>query len=180
MLPWTLSALAALQLSAAWQPKWKPTWEMARSTIFMPCNDSGFLDPAISAQWGIVDFDWSNGKDMWTKQQPMDCEERLVAQAELVKGKNAEAKVWVYRNLVKALPWYSSVREKITDPSYSGFFLKFKEGGSNGTNKWHMDPCTNSSVGAQNKCSDFYHVGLPRDFCAHMHSAQLLVCSVAG
>ena len=34
----------------------------------------------------------------------MDCEERLVAQAELVKSVNPAAHVWVYRNLVKALP----------------------------------------------------------------------------
>ena len=47
----------------------------------------------------------------------MDCEERLVSQAELVKSVNPDAKVWVYRNLVKALPWYSSVREKMLDPA---------------------------------------------------------------
>ena len=50
-------ALALLLLSAeAAQPTWKPTWDMKQSTIFMPCNDSGYLDPAISAQWGVVDF----------------------------------------------------------------------------------------------------------------------------
>ena len=36
-----------------------------------------------------------------------------------------EQKVWVYRNLVKALPWYSLVREKLNDTAYAGFFLKF-------------------------------------------------------
>ena len=52
-----LLALALLLLSAeAAQPTWKPTWDMKQSTIFMPCNDSGYLDPAISAQWGVVDF----------------------------------------------------------------------------------------------------------------------------
>ena len=56
------------------------------------------------AKWGVVDFDWSNGKGAWTKQHPMDCEERLVAQAELVKSVNPSAHVFVYRNLVKALP----------------------------------------------------------------------------
>ena len=66
---------------------------------------SGFLDPAISAKWGVVDFDWSNAKGAWTRQHPMDCEERLVAQADLVRSANPDARVWVYRNLVKALPW---------------------------------------------------------------------------
>ena len=60
------------------QPTWEPTWNMPKSTMFMPCNDSGFLDPVISAKWGVVDFDWSNGKGMWTRQHPMDCEERCV------------------------------------------------------------------------------------------------------
>ena len=66
---------------------------------------SGFLDPTISAKWGVVDFDWSNAKGAWTRQRPMDCEERLVAQADLVRSANPHARVWVYRNLVKALPW---------------------------------------------------------------------------
>ena len=54
---------------------------------------------------------------------------------------------------------YSTVREKILDPQYDGFFLKFAPGGSsdfkNGT--WHMDKCTESKVGNPQKCSDFYH-----------------------
>lgn len=57
--------------SAQGQPSWPATWDMAKSTIMMPCNDSGFLSPTISAQWGVVDFDWSNGKGAWTKQHPM-------------------------------------------------------------------------------------------------------------
>ena len=65
----------------------------------MPCNDSGFTDPEISAKWGVVDFDWSNAKRDWTLAKPMDCEERLVAQAKLVKSVNPDAKVWVYRSV---------------------------------------------------------------------------------
>ena len=42
--------------------------------------------------------------------------------------------MFVYRNMVKALPWYKSVREKIVDPAYSGFFLPFK------CNKTATDP----------------------------------------
>jgi hypothetical protein len=76
---------------------------MKASTLFMPCNYSGFLEPEISAKWGVVDFDWSNAKGAWTRAKPMDCEERLVDQADLVQSANPTAKVWVYRNLVKAL-----------------------------------------------------------------------------
>jgi hypothetical protein len=59
----------------------------------------------------------------------MDCQERLLEQARMTKERAAslgiEQKVWVYRNLVKALPWYSLVREKLNDTAYAGFFLKF-------------------------------------------------------
>jgi hypothetical protein len=86
----------------------------------------------------------------------MDCEKRLVAQAGLVHSINEDAKVWVYRNLVKALPWYESVREKIVNPQYAGFFLPFKKGGSvNGA--WHVSDCTKSLVGNPEKCTTLYH-----------------------
>lgn len=50
----------------------------------------------------------------------MDCEERLLKQAEMTKAINPSTNVFVYRNLVKALPWFTSVREKLDDPQYSG------------------------------------------------------------
>jgi hypothetical protein len=34
--------------------------------------------------------------------------------------------VWVYRNIVKALPWFTDVRIKINDKSYAGWFLHDK------------------------------------------------------
>ena len=48
----------------------------------------------------------------------MDCQERLVQQAQQTKAANPKTKVWVYRNLVKALPWFTDVRVKINDPQY--------------------------------------------------------------
>ena len=35
--------------------------------------------------------------------------------------------VFVYRNLVKALPWFDEVREKLEDPQYWGWFLRYKD-----------------------------------------------------
>ena len=60
---------------------------------------------------------------MLTVPRPMDCQERLVTQAKQTKKENPQAKVWVYRNIVKALPWFADVRVKINDPQYSGWFL---------------------------------------------------------
>jgi hypothetical protein len=143
-------------LSSIPLPQWAPTYNMSLSTVLMPCNTSGFMDAAFSAKWGIVDFDWSNSKNEWANQQPMDCQERLLTQAKMVKGLQTPTKVMVYRNLVKALPWYTDVREKLTDPAYSGWFLRFKNGAS-GTG-YHVPACTGSGrAGDPRKCSDFYH-----------------------
>jgi hypothetical protein len=37
-------------------------YNMSQSTIIMPCNTSGMLDPAFFSRFGIVDVDWSNQK----------------------------------------------------------------------------------------------------------------------
>ena len=96
----------------------------------------------------------------------MTCQETLLKQAQTVKAVTPGTKVFIYRysftiqlqgihltfhflvrNLVKALPWYSQVRDKMLDPAYSGWFLRFKDG-AKGTG-YHVPPCTG------NKCSDF-------------------------
>ena len=116
----------------------------------MACNGSGWFNTALASEFGITSFDWSNAKAQWANQKPMDCEERLVTQASMTKARNPATNVFVYRNLVKALPWFSSVRTKLDDPAYSGFFLKFANG-VNGT--YHVPAC--DPVGG--KCSAFYH-----------------------
>lgn len=62
----------------------------------------------------------------------------------------ATAIVFVYRNLVKALPWYSSVRNKLLDPAYAGWFLKFSPDVTH-----HVPNCSTDASGT--KCSAFYH-----------------------
>ena len=144
----TFIMVSLLGVRAAILPPWTPTYNMSLSTIVMPCNDSGWMDATIAGRWGIVDFDWSNAKQLWANAKPMDCQERLVTQADMVKEISPASRVFVYRNIVKALPWYTSVREKLLNPAFSGFFLRFKDGLKG---KYHVDPCTGS------KCSPFYH-----------------------
>lgn len=36
---------------------------------------------ATHQAWGVVDLDWSNGKEVWANQSPMTTEEMLVKQA---------------------------------------------------------------------------------------------------
>ena len=51
-------------------PRWQPTYDMRRSTIAMPCNDSGFMAAATFADYGIVSYDWSNAKQIWWGADP--------------------------------------------------------------------------------------------------------------
>jgi hypothetical protein len=139
-------------------PKWNATWSMSQSTIFMPCNVSGMFDPVVAGRYGIADFDWSNGKLTpdgrgWQQAKPMDTNAVLIGQAAQVKAVNPRTHVWVYRQLVKALPWYREVGEKMADPRYSGWFLPFRKGGASDlrNGSWHVPPCTGGL------CSNLYH-----------------------
>ena len=60
-----------------------------------------------------------------------------------------------FRNLAKALPWFSDVREKLLDPLYNeSWFLPFKPNIS-----YHVSSCTNFSNNSYSdkKCSTLYH-----------------------
>lgn len=133
-------------------PPWPATYDMKASTIAMPCNYTGYTDARMTDGFGLISYDWSNAKQLWANTKPMDAERRMVEQAAITKGRNAEAHVWVYRNLVKALPWLGSVREKLLDPAYASWFLKFdpKRAGN-----YHVPDC--DSTYSPPLCSEFYH-----------------------
>jgi hypothetical protein len=82
-------------------PPWNPTYNMSMSTIAMEANSSGFSSPERGASFGIVSYDWSNAKTQWAASKPMDCEEKLLEQAQRTKSVNADSHVFVYRNIVK-------------------------------------------------------------------------------
>src|SRR5690348_4861479 len=96
-------------------PPWEPTYHLPSSTIAMAMNMSGPYDLEIARHFGIISYDWSNEKSQWVNARPMDCEERMLTQAMATKRNNPSAHVFVYRNLVKALPWFTSVRKIIDD-----------------------------------------------------------------
>ena len=100
MLPFVALLGCCLVVTQAVFPKWPPTYQMNSSTIIMTCNYSGYMDQnAVTqlAKYGIVDIDWSNAKELWANTSPMDCEERLLTQAEAIKSVNPNTKVFVYR-----------------------------------------------------------------------------------
>ena len=120
-------------------PSWSPTYRMNDSTVIMPCNYSGFYDFSDGAgypqlgRFGLVDYDWSNAKLHWANQSPMTCQGDMLRQAAANKAANPAARVFHYRNIVKALPWFEEVREKLADPAYWGWFVHLREDLRNGT-----------------------------------------------
>jgi hypothetical protein len=127
---------------------------MNLSTIIQPCNNTGFLDPESTKGWGIVDFDWSNGKgvgtaDGWCKHKPMDDEEMLFQQVKMTAAATPGTTVWVYRNTVYAYPWYTDIRKTLEDPAYADWFIDFKPHGP-----WSSNKCDTAQPSL---CSNLYH-----------------------
>ena len=132
-------------------PRSAPDYQMNHSTIIMPCNNSGYTNPATTASWSIIDFDWSNGKALWTKSRPMNDEEVLQKQIELSTSHAEPGQtVWTYRGSMWAYPWYTSVRKTLEDPAYADWYMKFKPQGP-----WFSKKCDDNYDPPV--CSDLYH-----------------------
>jgi hypothetical protein len=101
------------------------------------------------------DFDWSNAKDVWAKSKPMDCEEMLVEQVKQTTVASPGTTVWVYRNGIKALPWYTLVRKKLDDPDYAPWFLSFSSTVIANHSAAHVPVCDENFNPP--KCSNLYH-----------------------
>ena len=156
-----LYAFASLTaLASAFMPFGNPpaSWgasqyNMTLSSMSMFCNSSGPLN-SVPASFGVASIDWSNQKTQWAPSAPMDCNERLAAQAAAIKAASPSTHVFTYRNLVKALPWFTEVRLALEDPAYAGFFLRFRPGGP-AANNTHVPRC--DTTYDPPLCSDFYH-----------------------
>lgn len=84
-----MAALSATVMAQV--PSWPATYQMNRSTIAMVCNNTGYVNPLSVEGWSILDVDWSSGKgtgtaDGWAKHKPMDCEEMLIKQVDMVRA----------------------------------------------------------------------------------------------
>ena len=106
-------------------PSWPVSFSMNASSFVMLCSREGFLNASQTGGFSIVDVDWSNARSLWARAQPMNCEELLLQQALQIKQSSPSTRVYIYRNSVKMLPWFSTVREKLTDAAYAPWFLPF-------------------------------------------------------
>lgn len=73
----------------------------------MICNNSGPVEASWARPWGLVDVDWNSNKVTWSQQHPMDCEEDMLQNLKAIRGQNPTAITWLYRNGIKALPWFT-------------------------------------------------------------------------
>ena len=91
----------------------------------------------------------------------MDSQSLITQQAEMALATEAGVpgqapRVWAYRNTIKALNWHRSVREKLDDPKYASWFIKFKDyKGPQSNNSYHVPACDWAPPNP--KCSGFYH-----------------------
>jgi hypothetical protein len=130
-------------------PTWNVTWDLAQSTAIGLMNVSGFFDAADAARWGLVSFDWNNGRENWIKDTPLDTEASMVTQCKMVKQHNPNTRCFVYRNTELALDWLSTQRA-VMDKDHSGFFLKFQsdENGTAIDKCAKAPPCGNITQGS--------------------------------
>ena len=145
MVSIVLFAALAAQPPEPLLPNWKPTYQMNLSTKIQACNAYGPMDLATVTRWAIVNvisFNNMSGPGAhqlergWLYERPMNEEEDEVVQARLIQAARKDkaryplavpGRTFLYRQSVKAEPWDRTVREKISDPRWSGFFLHYGE-----------------------------------------------------
>ena len=135
-------------------PSWKPTYQMNKSTFVYTCNYTGPSDvsnTSILAKFGMVFLDWSESKEIWVKESPMTCSETLLSQAKALRLSNPTSKIFLYSNIVKALPWMIMPRLLLESENASSMFLTFKSR----TSPSHSARCDMNFMPP--KCSDLYH-----------------------
>ena len=131
---------------------------MNRSLLIMPCSQkSGGTGLNLSNMigYGIIDIDQGNLEDVWAKGHPMDVEELLLKQAQELAIFDPEVKTMVYRNRVKAEPFFNSIRPKLEDPAYSAWFLHFSSTPPLPNGTWNSPKCDENY--SPPLCSDLYH-----------------------
>jgi len=138
---------------AADVPPWPATFRLNASTFVYTCSYERLTDvspSSVIARFGLVAFDWSEGKELWDKESPMTCEETLVAQAAALKRSNPAARVLAYRNIVKALPWQATPRAALARADAASWFLGFAPGVAT-----HSPRCDTNF--APPRCSNLFH-----------------------
>jgi hypothetical protein len=108
---------------AAQNPLWPAAWRMNQSTIML--TESSTLDADFLMNFGCVTVTWSYDKSDWVNQRPMMDEETMFKYAAYLKRRQPDMRVFVYRNLVKALNWCETNRFALE--MHPSWFFKFEQ-----------------------------------------------------
>jgi len=148
-------------------PPWPPTYNLTKSTMAQVCfGPTGQRTPsapiltnttgAFLRKWGIVALDFESQEDLWSQHSPKDADIMMLQQAERIKALAPDTRVWVYRNLAQGYANFVQLREKLEDPAYSGWWIKFGP---------HNDPmltppCEFNPRLNRTLCTDLFHTRL--------------------
>jgi hypothetical protein len=119
----------AVSAPACPPPQWEPAWALNLSTVTeSAARTTGFYDPELASQWGVVTFDWADGAAIWQDRLPGHTgEEVLVEQSKRVKAMGTGTRCMVYRQNELAVQWQASSRSAMTQANAdAGWFLQFK------------------------------------------------------
>ena len=132
-------------------PAWSPG-SLLDSLYLYGCTNTGPLTLTNVSGWRTVNIDWSTSKEQWAKARPMNAEELLIENARALAAGGHRA--MVYRNVAKALPWFTSVRSVLGSPAHAAWFMPF---GANKTvnGSYHVPSCDKNYNPPL--CSALYH-----------------------
>lgn len=105
---------------------------------------------AFLRHWGIVTLDFESQEMLWGHHSPKNSDEMMLAQAVQMKSIAPDTKIYVYRNLAQAYANFAQFREKLEDPLYSDWWLKF--GPESTMPRCELNPRLNRTL-----CSDLFH-----------------------
>lgn len=135
-------------------------------TCFGPTGKHGRYDPqgpsltnesaAFLRKWGIVSLDFESEEAKWAHHSPKDADVTMLAQLDRLKAIAPHTRFWIYRQLVQAYSNFVEIREKLEDPQFSGWFLKF---GPHNNESLTPRCAYNPRVGRQ-LCSNLFHTSL--------------------
>jgi hypothetical protein len=141
-------------------PPWPPTYNLTKSTMTQSCFGPARINkntPALNAttgsflrSWGIVTLDFESQENIWGHHSPKDSDAMMLDEAVKMKAIAPDTKIWVYRNLVQAMANVGQLREKLEDPAYSGWWLRF--GPEATLPRCELNPRLNKTL-----CSDLFH-----------------------
>ena len=107
-------------------------------------------------RWGILALDFESQEGIWSQHSPKDADSMMLDQLSVMKSIAPHTRLWAYRNLAQAYSSFVQLREKIEDPAFAGWWIRFAPDANESlTPRCEHNPRLNRSL-----CSDLFHTRL--------------------